>query len=378
MRIVFWFSVLATFYAYAGYPMVLYLLCLIVKPRARKEGKTILPVVSLLISAYNEERAIRDKLENSLGLDYPRELLEVIVVSDASDDSTCSIVEEYKDSGVILYHFEGHIGKTACLNRTIPRARGEIIVFSDANSQYDRNAIKALVEKFIDRNVGCVTGWTKYVVDRDESPGLYSRLEKAVKSLESRIGSCVGADGAIFAIRKALYLPLNDYDINDLVIPLNVVKQGYRVILSENAYCRERSAGSTHGEFKRQIRITTRSLRALFNRPDLFNVFKYPLFAFELASHKLFKFIVPYFLILVAISSGFLAMAECSWFYSLVFLFQISCYLLWWAGSRGIQVPLLSRFASMAQMFLTVNLAIAIGWVRYLQGETFITWKTAR
>jgi len=378
MRAVFWFSVIATFYAYAGYPVVLYLLGLVIKPDSREEGGSFLPSVSLLISAYNEERVIRDKIENALNLDYPAGLLEIVVVSDGSDDRTLSIVEEYRDSGVILHHYDGHIGKTACLNRTIPRSKGEIIVFSDANSQYDRHSVKALVEMFTDRTVGCVTGWTQYVEDSDGSPGLYARLEKAVKSLESKIGSCVGADGAIFAIRKRLYVPLKDYDINDLVIPLNIVRQGYRVVLGDAVYCRESTAGSSHGEFKRQIRITARSLRALFNCSDLFNIVRHPLFAFELMSHKLFKFLVPYFLILITISSGFLAMIGYSWFYSSVFLLQVSWYLMWWAGSRGIQVPLLSGVVSTSQMFLTVNLAIIIGWVRYLQGETFTAWKTAR
>jgi cellulose synthase/poly-beta-1,6-N-acetylglucosamine synthase-like glycosyltransferase len=378
MRIIFWFSIFFIIYAYAGYPVVLYVCCLFTKLPRAKHGDPFLPKMSLLISAYNEEKVIREKLINSLNLDYPRELFEVIVVSDASDDMTESIVEEYKALGVALHHYEGHIGKTACLNRTIPRTNGEIIVFSDANSQYDRHALRGLAEGFVDESVGCVTGWTEYVGSNEQSPGLYARLEMLVKDLESKIGSCVGADGAIFAIRKNLFVPLKDYDINDLVIPLNIVRQGYRVVLGKGIYCLEDSAGSSKKEFTRQTRITARTLRALFNFSDLFNFFKYPLFAFQIISHKLLKFMVPYFLILVTLSSAYLTIRGDAWLYSSAFLILTCCYLFWWIGYRGIKVPLISRIVSITQMFLTFNLAIAIGWIKYLQGETFTTWKTAR
>ena len=238
-------------YPYVGYPAVLWLISLFILKKSKEEPVQLLSKVTLLISAYNEEGVIKDKIINSLALSYPKDLLEIVVVSDGSEDRTKDIVEQYGDKGVILRHYEGRIGKTACLNKASPLANGDIIVFSDANSHYDKGAVNNLVRNFSDNNIGFVTGTTKYITNDNEnsveSVGLYTKIEKLTKTLESRISSCVGADGAIFAIRKNLYQPLKDYDINDFVIPLNVVKQGYRGILESNAYCIEKTASDIKG-----------------------------------------------------------------------------------------------------------------------------------
>lgn len=213
IEVLFWLSLFVIIYAYAGYPILLWSLSRFLKrkPSADALSKAHhLPMVTLIVSAYNEEKVIGDKLNNALALDYPRELLEIVVVSDGSSDGTVRIVSGFADQGVVLRHYEGRIGKTACLNQVVPLATGEIIVFSDANSTYERGALKALVRSFQDRTIGFVTGWTRYVSHRDRMAvvnplGLYSRLELITKELESRLGSCVGADGAIFAIRRELY-----------------------------------------------------------------------------------------------------------------------------------------------------------------------------
>ncbi|HKZ46858.1 MAG TPA: glycosyltransferase family 2 protein, partial [Thermodesulfobacteriota bacterium] len=257
VKFIFWFSVILIFYPYIGYLLILKIISFFKSNNSIADNEEFKPLATLLISAYNEEAVIEDKILNSLDLNYPKELLEIVVISDGSNDKTNELVIKYADKGVVLRHYEGRIGKTACLNRAVPLAKGEIIVFSDANSRYDREAIRELVRSFADKEVGFATGFTRYTTDEGliDSISLYSRIEKITKKLESKIASCVGADGAIFAIRKPLYKLLNDYDINDLVIPLNVIKQGYRGRFEDRAFCTEKAV-SYRGEFNRQVRIT--------------------------------------------------------------------------------------------------------------------------
>ena len=256
----FWVALFAILYAYVGYPAVLWFVWLFKRPdkRNRTGQSGHLPSVTLIISAYNEEKVIGEKIENALSLDYPRELLEIVIVSDGSTDRTCEIVLKFAHQSVALRHYEGRIGKTECLNQALPLAAGGIIVFSDANSTYQKGALRALLCPFHDNAVGFVTGWTSYGSGENmsavDSLGLYSRLELMTKELESRLGSCIGADGAIFAIRKQLYLPLKDYDINDFVIPLSINQRGYLGVLQREAICFEKDAGGARGEFQRQVR----------------------------------------------------------------------------------------------------------------------------
>ncbi|GAX62954.1 glycosyltransferases [Candidatus Scalindua japonica] len=377
LKVIFWISGLMIIYPYVGYIVLLWTISLFVSKINRESTALVLPKVTLLISAYNEEFVIKDKILNSLSLDYPKDLIEIVVVSDGSDDGTGSIVEQYEDQGVMLRHFEGRIGKTACLNKAVVLSKGEIVVFSDANSNYDKDAIKNLVRHFCDQKIGFVTGTTKYVTNSDEnaieSVGLYSRIEKFTKMLESRIGSCVGADGAIFAVRKSLYQPLKDYDINDFVIPLSVVKQNHRGILESSAFCIEKTASDIRGEFSRQIRITNRTIRAIFNNASLLNPFCCGFFSLELLSHKVCKFLVPFFM-LIMFFTNMMLISQGS-LYVAVFIAQICFYLIAIINHSLHFLPVLSKLASASYTFTTVNLAILLGWVQYLKGETYTTWS---
>jgi cellulose synthase/poly-beta-1,6-N-acetylglucosamine synthase-like glycosyltransferase len=335
--------------------------------------------VTVIVSAYNEEQVIGEKIANTLALDYPGNLLEIVVVSDGSSDRTCEIVASYAPRGVVLRHYEGRIGKTACLNRAVPLATGDLVVFSDANSAFAREALSALVEPFQDRSVGFVTGWTRYGAAEPGRAGdslgigIYSRLELLTKRLESRLGSCVGADGAIFAIRRELYRPLAAHDINDLVIPLSINLQGYRGVLEPRAICFERDAGSAKGEFRRQVRITSRTIRALVNYRQLLNPLRYGLLSLEILSHKLCKFLVPLFLIVLLATSVLLA--DRGTVYLAALAAQGMLYASAGAAPLLAGVAGLSRLADAAKTFVVVNAAIAVAWAKYLQGETFTTWS---
>ena len=250
-------------------------------------------------------------------------------------------------------------------------------MFSDANSEYDLNALREMTKHFGDPKTGFVTGWTKYTAGKDKegagSLGMYARLELITKAFESMIGSCVGADGAIFAIRKELYRSLVPHDINDFVIPLTIVQQGFRGVLEEKAFCHETAAGSAKGEFHRQVRITNRTIRAIVNNRTLLNPWKFGIFSFELFSHKLCRFLVPLFLIMLFASS--LPLSSRNSFYLTAFIGQVVFYLS--AGlAKGIErIPLLSKVLAAPHSFVMVNIAIFFAWIRYFQGATYTTWS---
>jgi cellulose synthase/poly-beta-1,6-N-acetylglucosamine synthase-like glycosyltransferase len=295
-------------------------------------------------------------------------------------DKTDEYVKEFSDDEVRLFRQEIRKGKTAALNMAVPQAKGEIIIFSDANSMYDRSAIKKLVRHFQDPTIGFVTGKTKYVSRHGssvtESTSLYNKLECLTKRLESRVGSCVGADGAIFAIRKELYKPLQAYDINDFVIPLKIVEQGYRGILDDEAFCVEEMARNTQGEFNRQVRITSRTIRAIVNNKALLNPIKFPLFSFEVVSHKLMKFILPFFIITIFITNCLIITT--GFLYYLILALQTCFYILACWGYIDEKTQNRKMLTSMAYTFSLVNLAIFIGWIKYFSGETYSTWSPER
>jgi cellulose synthase/poly-beta-1,6-N-acetylglucosamine synthase-like glycosyltransferase len=379
MEYLFWFSILFVIYPYAIYPLLLWLICFMVKPKTvsrKDEAIRLQPKVTLLISAYNEEDVISEKIENSLKVDYPRNLLEIVVVSDGSNDQTNRIVSTYADKGVVLRFYEGRIGKTACLNKAVPLAEGDIIVFSDANSRYDKPSIKQLTAHFADHEIGFVSGTTLYrhdeITAQIESIGIYSKLENFTKTLESQVSSCVGADGAIFAIRKSLFQPLDSLDINDLVIPFHIIKRGYRGVFDDKAYCFEQPALSLKAEFKRQVRIANRTLRAIHKYSELMNPFRFGQFSFLLVSHKLCKLLVPFALLSLFIAN--VSLLSRGPFYVVSLLGQVCFYLVPWLGNSS----RVSRWMAVGRSFAVVHLAMLCGWMQWARGETYETWETVR
>jgi len=218
-------------YVYIGYPALLMLLNRIIAAK-KVDRAPIEPEVTLLVSCYNEVQVVRSKIENSLSIDYPSEKFEVIFISDGSDDGTDEIIEEYAGQGIKLIRQEGRQGKTSALNLAVPAARGEIIVFSDANAMYQNDAIRKLVRNFNDPAVGYTVGAALYS-DSDEnsassSENAYWQYEIVLKTMESDLHSVVGGDGAIYAIRRSLYETLDAKDINDFVNPLQIVAKGFQ------------------------------------------------------------------------------------------------------------------------------------------------------
>jgi cellulose synthase/poly-beta-1,6-N-acetylglucosamine synthase-like glycosyltransferase len=378
-EILFWTSVTALLYVFVGYPLVLLVLGKIAQ-RIPVSKSAICPHVTVIISAYNEEEVIEEKIRNSLALDYPREMLEIIVVSDASTDGTDDIVRRYAPKGVVLQRMPVRKGKTAGLNQAIPLARGEVIVFSDANVFYARDVIQRLVRNFGDPTVGCVTGNSCYLdpeaSNAGKSENTYWGYERFLKIKESQMGSMVGSDGAIFAIRKDLASPLGPDDINDFVMPLQVVSQGYRNVFEPEALCYENVVSQLTQEFRRKVRIVSRSWYGLSRVKVLLNPWRYGWFSFQLVSHKLLRWLTPVFLSGILVSSVFLAWDNGT--REIIIGGQVIFY------SVGVMALILDvaglapTWLSFPGYFIAVNAASAVGTIRYLRGQKIIIWEPER
>ncbi len=374
-KLIFWFSVSFICLTTYGYPLIIYIVSIF-----RKEEKVFSdaePTVSLIISAHNEAKIISAKLENSLELDYPKDKLEIIVASDGSTDGTNENVASFQDRGIKLFDFE-RTGKTGVQNKAVNKAKGEIIVFSDANSIYSEDALKKLIRNFGNDNVGCVCGQLVYK-DRGSqvgfAEGFYWDYEKKLKTFESRISSLIGANGAIYAIRKELYVEIGNQLISDLVEPLEIFKRGKRVVYEPEAVSFETSSLSYKEELNRKVRILTRSIQGILHMKDLFNPLRHGIFAFQILVHKLFRYLVPIFLISGFVSLFFLAHNA---FY-FILLCATLVYLVFAAIGKAFENKLKGlRLFNLCYYYLMVNYAVILSWVNIIRGKKFLLWAPRR
>ena len=375
----FWVAAALLLYIYIGYPALLGLLAAMAS-RYIKTFESFEPTVTLLISAYNELPVIEAKIKNSLALDYPNHLLEVIVISDCSDDGTDEIVERYGPFGVRLVRQNQRKGKSAALNLAVPEASGEILVFSDANALYLPDAVRQLVGPFADQRVGYVVGNSRYV-DKASAPqaaeaeGLYWKLETWLKKKESAFHSVVGGDGAIYAIRRDLYLPLRATDISDFLNPLQIIDRGYLGVFEPRAVSYEETAESFPKEFRRKVRIVSRSLNALLRAPGVLNPFRQPRHWFALVSHKLLRWFAPIFMAAMLIAS--LALWKSPIVRAALFL-QAIFYGLAIIGWLLQGQDKTWRICSFAFYFCLVNAASLVACLKCLRGDLSGTWSPPR
>jgi cellulose synthase/poly-beta-1,6-N-acetylglucosamine synthase-like glycosyltransferase len=324
---------------------------------------------------------ILKKLENSLSLDYPKDKLQVLVISDGSDDGTDEIVRTFENRGVILCRQEPRGGKSHGLTRFVPEARGDLLVFSDANSMYHTKALRHLVGHFSDPSVGYVVGYQHYAAAQtsavSRSEGLYWRYEKFLKQCESKLSSVVGGDGAIYAMRASLFAPLLDDDISDFLLPLQIVARGYRGVFEPAAVCEETTAASFHGEFRRKVRIVTRSLLAVFRVPQVLNPFRVGWFTYQLFLHKLVRWFVPFLLLGILLTSLYLAwLPDAPAIYRAALAAQLGVYGL--ACLRAVPFVGELKPVYLAYYFCLVNLAALVGVLKCLAGYRVATWNPER
>jgi len=378
--LLFWITVLILLYIYLGYPFILYLLAKF-RTKPVKTGIHYLPTVSIVISAFNEEAVIEDKIRNTLSMEYPQNKLDVWVVSDASTDKTDQLVEAYQSSNVHLFRLSQRSGKTFGITSVMEKITSEIVVFSDANSIYDPKALKELVKCFADPQVGYVVGHARYYEDQINSAAnqedLYWSFEIKMKINESKIGSVVGGDGAIYAIRRNLFKPLAPDDINDFVNPIQIVLQGFRGIFNPNAICYEEAAPSFLKEYWRKRRIVNRSWRGLWKNAQVLNPFKTGIFAWEIFSHKLLRWLGGLFIVILFVTN--LKIVQTGEVYRLSMFGQLLFHLLAVIGFFLDRAGKKSGFLiNIVYYFDMVNLASLQGIWDAFRGRTYTTWKTIR
>lgn len=385
----FWLSIAAIVYTYAGYPALLGLLARLRPKQRPAAGSATLPSLTLIITAYNEEAVIVRKLENSLSLDYPGQKLQIIVAADGSEDRTADIVRKYAGRDVELSYSPPRRGKMAAINRAMPLARGEIVVFSDANNMYRPDALRELVAPFSDPRVGAVTGAKSIIKDGDalgQSEGLYWKYESYIKEQESRLGCCTGAAGEIMAIRRDLFEPPPDGIINDdFYMALRLAQRGYDVVYNARAVSTERVSGSARDEMTRRARIVAGRYQAMAHAHRLVP-WQRPLVAWQVISHKFMRPLVPVAMLGALLSnlagvirparpagSRFARLAPpFNW---LLLAAQVVFYGLAWAGGYVERDSRRGKLLYLPAFLVNSNLAALAGLYRFLSGRQTVLWQ---
>lgn len=372
----FWLCLGLILYVYAGYPLLVFLLAPVIGRGVRKGD--IEPTVTVVIAAFNEERDIGNTIRNKLAQDYAR--LDVIVVSDGSTDRTDRLVRGLADGDpgrVRLLRQEPRQGKTEALNLALRQTKADIVVFADANSMYAPGAIRALVRNFADPTVGYVTGRMVYTNPAGsavgEGSGRYMSYENTLRSLETKLGSIVGVDGGIDAIRRELYVPMNPDQLPDFVLPLGVVGQGKRVVYEPDAEVSEQGLPDASAEFRMRVRVSLRALWGLYDRRELLNPLRYPLFAWQLVSHKLLRYAA--FLPLAG-SLLFSALAYDSHaLYAAFFALQLAAYAVAALGHYLRRLPAGASRLLVPYYFVVLNAACVVASWKFLRGQKMVLWK---
>ncbi|MBU6283803.1 glycosyltransferase family 2 protein [bacterium] len=376
--LLFWTAIGVLAYQYVGYPIALALLA---RLRGRRDavandGDGATPSVSLVISAYDEEEVIGRKLENALALDYPEDRLEIVVASDGSRDRTEDVVRGFADRGVVLHAFRPNRGKNLVLNDVLPLLTGDVVVFTDANGQYRPDAIRHLVRPFADSRVGSVCGELVYKNFNDnaiaEGYNRYWELDQMQKRLESRLGSLLGANGSIFAVRRELCRPIANDVCNDMVQPIWVAAAGHLCLYEPRALSHEAGSRDLGDELKRRSRIIGRGIRGIgLVWPEIVARRAW-LVGWELVSRKGLRYLTPLWLAMILVGS---ALAP-GIFYRLAFLAQLAVYACVPLGFVLKGGPLM-RLISPATYFGIGSLAAVLGWWKILTGSELGKWQTA-
>lgn len=378
IEFIFWTACITLVYVYLLFPLLVRFLASRFGAVAHEAD---LPLsVSIIVTAYNEEKGILAKLENLLALEYPRDLLDIIVASDASSDATDQLVSGCGSERVHLLRVEGRRGKTNCQNMAAAIAQGEILVFTDATTRLDAHALRALIRRFHQADVGCVAGRLMYESRTANVTGqggeAYWDYEIKLRIAESALGSLVGVSGCLYAVRRSAYRAINPGLISDFVISMKMREQSLRTVLAPDAICYEETLNRGSQEMSMRVRVAIRSINALICERRFLNPWRFGLFAWELWSHKLLRYASP-FLWLIALSAN-LALLPKNSLYVVLFACQAAVILAGVVGfllqSRLAKLGILSR----PYYFLLTNIASFLAALRYARGERMVTWKPLR
>lgn len=372
MELILIASLIFVFHAYFGYPLTLRFISLFRNRPVRK--KEYQPRVSLIITACNEERRIREKLENTLALDYPREKLQVIVASDGSTDGTHAIVDGYAPHGIELFVCPVRRGKENAQKEAIQRAAGEIIVFSDVATRLDPHGISQIISNFADPSVGCVSSVDR-VIGRDGKPcgeGFYVRYEMWLRNLESRVYSLVGLSGSFFAARKEVCRDFSGDMQSDFRTVLSSIRLGLRGVSDPEAVGYYQDISDSRREFDRKVRTVLRGLTVLFRNLEFLNAARYGFFSYQYFCHKLLRWLVPLFL-LTALSAHILLSFN-SGLYAALLLVHLGFYTIAATGWMARTLPT-NVLLKIPLYFITVNSAILVAWWQFVRGKRMVMWS---
>jgi len=385
LKMIFWISLFVVFYTYIGYGLLIWILVGIKQLLNNKKNSAtvfLLPKISLVVAAYNEEDYIEKKILNTLQLDYPPELLELIFITDGSTDRTQEIIKQYPQ--IKLLHLPERQGKVAAMNRAVKFVNSPIIIFCDANTELNKECIREIIKHYPDPKVGAVAG-EKKILSSDKAKaagsgeGIYWKYESFLKKLDSELYSTVGAAGELFSIRKELFEEAPPGTIiEDFVQSLRVCVKGYVVRYEPLAFASEAPSASIREEMKRKIRISAGAFQAMILLKELFNVFRFPVLSFQFISHRILRWtLCPLALVTLLTANIILALTDDGEFYHLFLICQLSFYLLaivgWVYANRDIKVKLLY----IPFYFFFMNAAVFLGFARYIRKKQSVLWEKA-
>jgi cellulose synthase/poly-beta-1,6-N-acetylglucosamine synthase-like glycosyltransferase len=375
IEIFFFISVLSVFHAYIGYPFSLFLLSLAIKHEIKKHQYH--PFVTLIITVHNEENRIREKLDNTCSIDYPKDKLQTIVASDGSTDKTNEIVKHYQNHEIELLQIKERLGKEYAQKKAIEISKGEVLVFSDAATRIDSDGLAEIVSNFSDQSVGCASSEDRMVTKDGQTSGegIYLKYEMWLRKVESKVNSLVGLTGAFFAVRREV---LNDFSgemQSDFRTVLSTVRGGLRAVTDPKALGYYLDIGDQSREFERKVRTVVRGMTVFFSHLEFLNILKYRLFSYQYFCHKLLRWLVPAFLAIAFISNLILAFESA--LFAILLLAQILFYLMAVLGivNRKLSSNLLIKIPA---YFTNVNLSIAFAWLKFLSGERVVMWQPSK
>ena len=377
-RILFCASLGTMLYAFLLYPLLLQCLALfkgLVRPSVDYQ-----PTLSILICAYNEGAGIHKKLVDTLTLDYPRDKIQIVVVSDGSTDDTEQIVRSFAEDNVTLLRSSRRLGKTNAQNEGLVICTGEVVIFSDATTVYHRSALRRLAAHYSDLKVGAVSGRYQYFDETGHSPTgagsiVFWNYENMIKTSQSRLATITGCCGCIYSVRRSAYTPLRPDIISDLVQPLHVIKQGFIVRFEPEAMAVEATTETAHQELAMRVRVITRAIRGILSVRELLNPIQHPWIAFQLISHKVLRWLIPLYLIGILLASVLL-MNDVR-FFTVLFFIQACFYTV---ALLSLLVPLHRKLPILGipLYICTMNVAALMGIIQLLRQKKYIVWETVR
>lgn len=384
IEVIFWIGIFIVFYSYIGYGILLYILVKIKKAFSNEPifDPNYEPNVALVVPCFNEADYIEDKIKNSLALDYPKEKLQLIFISDGSNDDTPEKIKKYPQ--VLALHENARNGKASAMNRAMAYVKAPIVVFCDANTELNPEAIREMVKHYSNPNVGAVTG-EKRIITRDKEnasgagEGIYWKYESFLKQLDSDFYTIVGAAGELMSYRTSLYKELpKDSLLDDLMQSMQIATDGYRVIYEKNAWAAETASANVGEELKRKVRIAAGAFQSMSRLPQAFNVFGNFKVSFLFISHRVLRWtLAPLSLLLLFLSNIYLAIYPGE-IYLFILLAQVVFYAMallgWYLNNKHIKVKILF----VPYYFFIMNLCMYLGLFRFLRGKQSANWERAK